>query len=184
MKAKFKKKFIYIIIAFAVFALSLHIFTSRYTIAIAHEECLPERVWLIEKSKIPSERGDYITFLCRNIPRYKDSTKMTKIIVGIPGDTVIVKPASGENEIMLNGMKRTMKIKAEVSVVSNGTTRRFIAYENGSDGRPLPFFHKYGSLVIPEGHFFVAGKHPGSYDSRYWGLIKTDNVIGKAHPIL
>jgi conjugal transfer pilin signal peptidase TrbI len=179
------RKIAYIIAAFAVIALSLWLITSRYTIGIAHQECLPERIWLIDKAVKPSHRGEYISFKAQYIPRFKETTTLTKIIEGVPGDTIIVSPFSGTQEITLNGMKRQMKIKAEVSVVSaDGSRSRFIAYETGSDGRALPFVYGYGTYTIPKGRYFVAGKHPGSYDSRYWGVIKEENIVGKAHPVL
>lgn len=179
----FSKRLAYTAAVFLVLAIALHLFTSRYTIAIAHQECLPERVWLIDKTVKPANRGEYIAFIGRNIPRFTDATKLTKIIAGVPGDTIVVKPASGEHELTINGMKRLTKVKAEVSVVAKGTLKRFIVYETGSDGRPLPFYYQYGSYTIPKGHYFVAGKAPYSYDSRYWGVISENNVIGKAYPI-
>ncbi len=180
----FHRKLIYIALIFAVITVSLYLFTSKYTIGIAHQECLPERIWLIDKAVKPSHRGEYISFKGRNIPRFKNTTTLTKIIEGVPGDTIVVSPSSGTQEITLNGMKRQMKIKAEVSVISGNSRSRFLAYETGSDGRALPFVYGYGTYTIPKGHYFVVGRHPGSYDSRYWGTIKEENVVGKAHPVL
>jgi len=37
--------------------------------------------------------------------------------------------------------------------------------------------------VIPEGYYFVMGKHPFSFDSRYMGLISIDRITGVLIPI-
>jgi signal peptidase I len=37
---------------------------------------------------------------------------------------------------------------------------------------------------IPDGYYFVAGTHPRSYDSRYFGLISKKEIISKIEPLL
>jgi signal peptidase I len=37
-----------------------------------------------------------------------------------------------------------------------------------------------GDLVVPPGHYFAMGDHRGvSLDSRYWGFIPQENIIGR-----
>ncbi|HUN54934.1 MAG TPA: S26 family signal peptidase [Smithella sp.] len=37
---------------------------------------------------------------------------------------------------------------------------------------------------IPEGNMFLIGDHVDSYDSRYFGFIKTKDIIATLHPLL
>ena len=41
----------------------------------------------------------------------------------------------------------------------------------------------YYEGIIPQGMFFAAGDHPRSYDSRLWGLINEEDIIGVVHPL-
>jgi signal peptidase I len=44
----------------------------------------------------------------------------------------------------------------------------------------LPSHIQDGDLVVPPGHFFAMGDHRAvSLDSRYWGFIPQENVIGR-----
>lgn len=50
-----------------------------------------------------------------------------------------------------------------------------------SKGRPLPSILENG--VIPQGMALVLADHPGSFDSRYFGLIRLDS-LQKVAPVL
>ncbi|HTW58699.1 MAG TPA: signal peptidase I [Terriglobales bacterium] len=44
----------------------------------------------------------------------------------------------------------------------------------------LPSYIQGGDLVVPPGHYFAMGDHRAvSLDSRYWGFIPKENIIGR-----
>lgn len=48
-------------------------------------------------------------------------------------------------------------------------------------GKPLSPIQ--GCSVVPPGHVLVAGDHPRSFDSRYFGAIPIQSVVGEARPL-
>ncbi|EBI7413665.1 signal peptidase I, partial [Salmonella enterica] len=38
-------------------------------------------------------------------------------------------------------------------------------------------------LIIPEGEVFLIGQTDHSWDSRFWGTVKLNSVIGKTYAI-
>ncbi|MDY0362166.1 MAG: S26 family signal peptidase [Desulforegulaceae bacterium] len=55
------------------------------------------------------------------------------------------------------------------------------AKDKAKNGETVKFFSFNGK--IPEGHFFFVGSHPDSYDSRYYGFYKKEDILGLAHPL-
>jgi conjugative transfer signal peptidase TraF len=47
-------------------------------------------------------------------------------------------------------------------------------------GRKLPIF---GGGAVPVGHVFLHSKSRGSYDSRYFGPLPVDGILGLARPV-
>jgi conjugal transfer pilin signal peptidase TrbI len=93
--------------------------------------------------------------------KFNHNMILTKIVVGSPGDVVSV---SG----------RVVRV--------NGVPVGF-AKERSLKGEPLDPIEP---SVVPPGHLYVMGLHKDSLDSRYTlvGLVPTQNVVGRAFPIL
>jgi signal peptidase I len=101
-------------------------------------------------------RGDVVVFI---YPEDK-SKDFIKRLIGLPGDTVEIKSGN----IYIDG-------KALSDPVFN---QRY--YYNRGD-----FGQEGKSLVVPPDSYFVLGDNSGSSkDSRYWGFVPKDNILGEA----
>jgi signal peptidase I len=97
-------------------------------------------------------RGDVIVFIFPD-DRSKDFIKR---VIGLPGDTVEVR----EREIYINGQRLADPWGVYV---------------------PEGFTKNYGPAVVPPHALFVMGDNRNnSQDSRFWGFVPLDDVLGKA----
>lgn len=127
------------------------------------------------------------------------SINFIKRVIGIPGDHVVYKnkvlyindkmipqeaigPYKGEG----SGEKMTgealknedlLGIKHDILLVSDRPDMNHMYYPAFSKGGIIDF-------VVPEAHYFVMGDNRDeSHDSRFWGLVPEDNLVGKAFMI-
>jgi signal peptidase I len=102
------------------------------------------------------QRGDVIVF------KYPvdESRDFIKRVIGLPGDTVQVK-----NKI--------------VYVNGKALPDRYVVHR---DARIIPGNRdNFGPVTVPPHSYFVMGDNrDGSYDSRFWGFVKEDEIRGKA----
>ncbi len=100
-------------------------------------------------------RGDVIIF------KYpKDPTQyFIKRIIGLPGETLHIKGG----EVSITTASGTTIVLPESYIKNIG---------NGGDI----------DVPIPAGDYFVMGDNrPDSSDSRYWGLLPRENIVGRAY---
>jgi signal peptidase I len=130
------------------------------------------------------QRGDIIVFRFPNDERYN----YIKRIVAIPGDTIQVK----NNKITLNGEPEPtvfvdrMSFVNQACGVSNqkryvetiGEVPHYVLTSTGAHS-PLANYHEY---TVPKDTVFVMGDNrDNSEDSRAWGIVRYDQIKGKAH---
>lgn len=103
------------------------------------------------------KRGDVIVFKSP-LDKEKDFIKR---VIAIPGDTISIK----KGRVYLNGLLLNESSYLRPEVKTNG----------GS------FLQEGESKTIPEGYVFVMGDNrPYSSDSREWGFLKKEDIIGKS----
>ena len=103
-----------------------------------------------------AERGDVIVFIYPGKPK-KDFIKR---LVAFGGETVEII----RGDVYIDG-----------ELIEDPYIKNFYYYNKGQYGQ----FHQ--KIVVPEGHVFVLGDNSASSsDSRFWGFVPEENIIGKA----
>ena len=141
------------------------------------------------------ERGDIIVFKAPPQPH----VDYIKRVVGIGGDTVKYDMATQSlTVISKDGTVNVFKYEnakpnadffyhgeMQVEKTEVGSVTHQIL-NNPSPFNYAPYFFKQegqtdGEWVVPEGHYFVMGDNrDNSEDSRFWGFVPEQNIVGKA----
>lgn len=121
------------------------------------------------------ERGDVMVF------KFPDNNKINfiKRVVGLPGDRIRYQ----NKQIIVNGEPMVQKLVAQLPP---GNPRYQLLQEQLGEINhriyknigPTPQAREW---VVPEGHYFVMGDNrDNSNDSRFWGFVADELVVGKA----
>jgi len=135
--------------------------------------------WLLQWDE--PERGDVITFASP-----EDGTRLVKRVVAVPGDRI----AMHDNHLTLNGESIAYDDldAAGSRPAPDGRERSMLVAIEGLPGQPhdvaftqdLIGLDSFAELAVPEGHYFFLGDNRDqSYDSRFLGLAKRDEVYGR-----
>lgn len=121
--------------------------------------------------------GDVMVF----IPPHEDEY-FIKRVVGTPGDKVRYE----DKRLYINGVEQPQQFVARMPP----ERPRYLLFEETLGGvdhlvRTIPFRESEpGEWTVPEGHYFVMGDNRDqSSDSRYWGFVSDDAIVGKAFAI-
>ena len=131
----------------------------------------------------PIRRGDIVVF---KFP-FDDHPHYVKRVVGLPGDRVrIVNEKVYVNEARVPEPYVVHDPTAQDPAVANfpPTDRHFMQFGLRSEwAGEIMNYVKRDELIVPAAHYFVMGDNRDrSWDSRYWGFVDQDAIIGR--PIL
>ncbi len=116
-------------------------------------------LYLLEEPK----RGDLILF---DYPR-DESQVYVKRLIGLPGETVEIK----KRIVYINGHP----LDEPFAFYSTSTAKKTGPHSGDN----------FGPIKIPTAHYFVLGDNrEQSEDSRHFGLIKRENISGRADRIV
>ncbi len=134
-------------------------------------------------SNADPKRGDVFVF------RYPERPwqNFIKRVVGVPGDTVRWQ----SDKLYVNGQLIPTQEQGDyVAVDQSGTksdakrlTENLLGVEHDIIFYPnhAKVFDQATEIVVPEGKYFAMGDNRfGSHDSRFWGFVPEENLVGKA----
>lgn len=129
------------------------------------------------------QRGDVVVFRFPKDP----GVDYIKRVIGLPGDHVVYK----DKTLFINDRK-IPQVPAGVYIgtgsglsMSGADLRLEALGETRHDMLVVPRVHGVNTdVVVPEGHYFVMGDNrDNSNDSRYWGFVPDENLVGRAFMI-
>jgi signal peptidase I len=150
-----------------------HVFVDRITLA-------PQTSWMPLMHYRDIHRGDIVVFLSVETP----GMYIVKRIIGVPGDRIHLR----DGFVYLNGVKQ----EEPYVIHSEGN---FVPYRDNFPAVPASMYGtqvlptwpllmgmmKQGDDIVvpPDSYFGMGDNRDRSYDSRYWGFIPRENVIGR-----
>ena len=148
-----------------------HVFVDRVTVA-------PKTNWMPVIPYRTPRHGDIIVFLSPSEP----GLYVVKRIIGIPGDHIRLQ----DGVVYRNGEALNEPYVIHVTGMFNNYRDNFPSVPP-PEGTITPEWHlemssyiQNGELVVPPGRYFGMGDNRDvSYDSRYFGFIPQENVIGR-----
>ncbi len=123
-------------------------------------------------------RGDVMVFF----PPHMNDTYFIKRVVGLPGDKISYR----NKEIYVNGNRLE---REHLASFPDGTARYQLGLETLGEARHLMQTNdlrqaRSFSVVVKPGHYFMMGDNrDNSSDSRIWGQVPEQDIVGKAFAI-
>jgi signal peptidase I len=123
------------------------------------------------------QRGDVMVFYPPNDSRY-----FIKRVIGLPGDELVYS----DKVLTINGEVAPQQLLAELPPINPQVA---LLEETLDDVQHLIHNTKHVdrgpfSYTVPEGHYFMMGDNrDNSSDSRFWGAVPEQNIVGKAFAI-
>ena len=155
---------------------------------LAYDLKIPYTTWHIAEWGAP-QRGDIVVFYSP-----ADGKRLVKRVVGLPGDSLEMH----NDRLIINGRNVTYESCESMDNTADndppcgriGNNFSFIENLNGVR-HPImiipqrPALRSFGPVTIPKGKYFMMGDNrDNSADSRYFGFVGRNQVVGQALEIV
>jgi signal peptidase I len=152
---------------------------------LAYDLKVPYTTWHLKKWSDP-KRGDIVIFFSP-----KDGKRLVKRVVGLPGDTV----AMHQNQLYINEqfVKYEPLDKEIIDQIDLDQKSHHLFFKESLDPNNHPVMltpsssslNSFPSVNIPEGKYFMMGDNrDNSYDSRFFGFVDREHVVGRAIKVM
>lgn len=159
--------------------IALGVFCRRH-LTITVTPSLPYRLFFLKRET--PRKGDYVLFQHRS--KYLEGTNLfVKQVVCVEGEILEIRERNyfcdnrylgSAKEYTLKGVRR-LHLLTGIGWIPPDAMNRLLDTE-----RLEPFvFHG----TIPVGFLFLMAPHKDSYDSRYFGFIKREEILAVANPL-
>ena len=139
------------------------LFFERFRIGFDFQQvqCLDWQIFLIDTHDKHVSRGNIFAFESdeRIAQWFPVGITFVKLLAGVPGDQIVVN----QQGVFVNQENRgALPLLAQIPQSLEDITR---------------------NEQVPDGKLWAMGTAPASFDSRYWGYVDEDNIIGRVYPI-
>jgi len=152
---------------------------------IAYDLRVPLTMHRLAKWSDP-ERGDIV--ICFSP---EDGIRLVKRVIGLPGDTIEMKNNTlflneepvgytkiGKDDVQLLSVKRKVKCVLAIEDL-DGVAHSVMSIPSINAKR------SFGPVKVPKGSYFVLGDNrDSSRDSRYFGFVDRESIIGQAKGVI